>query len=553
MTFDDRLATVLSTPATDPHDRAIRWRQLVDLVARSGANVSPHTMRKALDEILSAREHIDVALRGAAARSIAGRPVPEFLLQIFASDTVEVAAPLLSDRAPSDAIRQAASDEVRRFLDAMYPLQKLLAVEPEDGEHEVRTAETPVQEPDVIPATAEPFDEREALSSLAPLGASPAELPSISELVARIEQLGRGRGEQVAAEAAMGPAKIEGPPVVAAKVSTPAQQSAVQPGSPALFRWECGAGGKIAWVEGAPRGALVGRSIARAEDEAEGVDAQVERAFARRSPFRDALLSLPDAGAVAGDWLLSGLPAFAPADGRFVGYRGIARRAEALGPTDTPNALVASGAASLRELVHEIKTPLNAIIGFAEIIDGQYLGPAQSGYRLRAAEIVAQARILLDAVNDLDLAARARGAGRAEGTQTELADYFEPLARKISDDAGKLGVRLIVDRPPAEGLGLLDRSLAERLLMRMAATLLAAASAGETLRLAAIPERKAFAVRMSLPTRLDGFAIDVRESAPGNHDSQFTSLRLLAGLARIVGGSLSRDGAELILRIPSAG
>ena len=61
---------------------------------------------------------------------------------------------------------------------------------------------------------------------------------------------------------------------------------------------------------------------------------------------------------------------------------------------------------SLRELVHEIKTPLNAIIGFAEIIEGQYLGPADRGYRDRAAEIVRQARLLLAAIDDLDFAAK---------------------------------------------------------------------------------------------------------------------------------------------------
>ena len=61
---------------------------------------------------------------------------------------------------------------------------------------------------------------------------------------------------------------------------------------------------------------------------------------------------------------------------------------------------------SLRELVHEIKTPLNAIIGFAEIIEGQYLGPADRGYRERAAEIVGQARLLLTAIDDLDFAAK---------------------------------------------------------------------------------------------------------------------------------------------------
>ena len=43
---------------------------------------------------------------------------------------------------------------------------------------------------------------------------------------------------------------------------------------------------------------------------------------------------------------------------------------------------------ALRELIHELRTPLTAIIGFAEIIDGQYLGPAEHSYRERAAEIV---------------------------------------------------------------------------------------------------------------------------------------------------------------------
>ena len=66
---------------------------------------------------------------------------------------------------------------------------------------------------------------------------------------------------------------------------------------------------------------------------------------------------------------------------------------------------------SLRELVHEIKTPLNAIIGFAEIIEGQYLGPADHRYRERAGEIVAQARLLLSAIDDLDFAAKIHSSG----------------------------------------------------------------------------------------------------------------------------------------------
>ena len=62
---------------------------------------------------------------------------------------------------------------------------------------------------------------------------------------------------------------------------------------PSLFRWECGPSGEIAWVDGAPRGPLIGRSIARAKDQVgEGVDQGVARAFAVRAPFRDATFML---------------------------------------------------------------------------------------------------------------------------------------------------------------------------------------------------------------------------------------------------------------------
>ena len=125
---------------------------------------------------------------------------------------------------------------------------------------------------------------------------------------------------------------------------------------------------------------------------------------------------------------IAGSPCAKPADSR--ASRG--RRPDVLTDPD-----------SLRELVHEIKTPLNAIIGFAEIIEGQYLGPADRGYRERAAEIVRQARLLLAAIDDLDFAAkvhsstecrtargRPRRAGRARAP--ELADACRRAAASRS-------------------------------------------------------------------------------------------------------------------------
>src|SRR5439155_2390895 len=229
---------------------------------------------------------------------------------------------------------------------------------------------------------------------------------------------------------------------------------------------------EIAWVEGAPRGPLIGRSIARQqENDGDRVDADVVRAFAIRAPFRDALLRVGGAGPVTGDWKISGVPAFEPSEGRFAGYRGVALRDVPAAPVATtpPRAVpdVLSDPDSLRELVHEIKTPLNAIMGFAEIIEGQYLGPADRGYRERAAEIGRQARLLLTAIDDLDFAAKVHSAKGSAPERVDLAALVDRAARELRDRAGKRGVELGVVPARGEVPAAIEPELADRLLFRL--------------------------------------------------------------------------------------
>src|SRR6185369_17848029 len=165
------------------------------------------------------------------------------------------------------------------------------------------------------------------------------------------------------------------------------------------------------------------------------------RAFSLRAPFRDRTMVLAGDGAVSGEWKITGVPAFEPADGRFAGYRGIALR-------DSPAAVrpdtleILADPDSLRELVHEIKTPLNAIIGFAEIIDGQYLGPADRRYRERASDIVGEARSLLGAIDDLDFAAKIHSSTRVEERRADLGEQLEMLSESLRALAAERGVEL---------------------------------------------------------------------------------------------------------------
>lgn len=517
MRFDDRLATVLSQPVGSPHDRAVRWRQLVDLVARSNGHADRALLEQAVDLIRTDRPAIREPIRAAAIRSIAGSPIPLALLTVFAADKLSVAAPLiasasLTGEALAD-LRAAASPDVRRFLDTLS--------RPPDAEPPPAAAPQPESPP-------EPEPESEPV-------------PSISEVVARIERLRSSRQQAPAA----------------ATIVEPAPRPPDFP-VPALFRWECGAGGEIEWVEGAPRGPLIGRSIANA-DPYEGVDDCVERAFVIRAPFRDCLLELGDDGLMAGEWQISGAPAFAPGDGRFIGYRGIARR-EPLEPEPLPPrpaGQLPSGHDALREMIHEIKTPLNAIIGFAEIIDGQYFGPAHRRYRERAAEIVTNARSLLEAAEDLDFVARLQSARASASEGTDFATFFPPFADALLASAAALGVLIDLDAPDASGICRLEPELTERLLRRFTDAILAATAPGErlTIRARRSDDRIGIGVTRPKSTVLAGKEdlLDP-EFTIGGADRALLglgfSLRLINGLVGIAGGGLDIDEGHFTLTIP---
>jgi hypothetical protein len=512
--FDDRLMTVLDQAASDPHDRAVRWRQLVDLVARAGAQADNPLVEQALQLIRSERELVDDALRSAAARAVAALPLPYELVALFASDKLAVSAPMLAAaRLEPEEWQQllgVADDETRQFIQTLHPdIGAPVAAAP--------PADTAGEAGGVVGGNEEPYVERDDARGQA--------IPSISDVVARIERLRRGRmppqpGAFIADE----------PPLP------------ISPGASSLFRWECGPSGEIAWVEGAPRGPLIGRSIARAE-EGEGVDDDVQRAFAMRAPFRDAQLSLPGEGNLAGTWKISGVPAFEPADGRFAGYRGIALREANGGYDPALNGLhpLLSDPNSLRELVHEIKTPLNAIIGFAEIIDSQLLGPADRHYRSRAAEIVAQAKLLLSAIDDLDFAAKLQADRNRPGSGTDLGMLLEQIAVAMRQGASASAPHLELSIETRKRRCALEPALAERLVTRFCDALFGAAADGEQL-VVHLDNRSGRCLLWVRPPPQLG-------AGDGDQGGGF-GLRLVRGLARIAGGDLIITKARITLALP---
>lgn len=505
--FDDRLQTVLRQPASDRHDAAVRWRQLVDLIARAGPLADSMAIGEALAVIRADALRLDEPLRAAAARAIAALPLPLGLLECFIADRLAVSTPILAaaslDPAQWTVLLDQADPETRRFVATLHPE---LAASSAD------LTEQLVREPGGLPGRT-----------------------TIGDVVARIER----RRHRRPAWHGHGPAE------------TSATASAL-----GVFRWECGPSGDIGWVEGAPRGALIGRSIVKARGTGgDRIEQAAVRAFSQRAPFRDADLFLSGDGAISGRWKISGVPAFDPADGRFAGYRGIALRELAVQHRSAVPELPLDGD-SLRELVHEIKTPLNAIIGFAEIIDGQYLGPAGRHYRKRATGIVNQARLLLATIDDLDFVARTRSAGTATSGPTDLGGIVTRAVNAIRAAAEQGGVELIHTPAPSPELveAAIDHQSVTRLIERLLQAAVDLAERGERLRVAVTRGAGKINLSVTRPIALAGAS---GETFGGDGDriedqpARF-SLSLARGLARIAGGEIFLAGDELVLSFPGA-
>jgi signal transduction histidine kinase len=279
----------------------------------------------------------------------------------------------------------------------------------------------------------------------------------------------------------------------------------------------------------------------------------------QRHPFVDVPIALGDA--LAGSWSATGVPAFDPATGRFLGYRGLARRTDGAAPTPPADA---PDLHALRELVHEIKTPLNAIIGFAEIIDGQYLGPAHRRYRERAASIVGQARQLLEAVEDLDFAAKLRADRAGHGGGARLAEILPPIAAELEQCLSASGALLEVDIDHERHRCALSPEVAQRLLRRLLLSLCNAVAGGEVFRIAATRRGAMCLLTIARPHRLEGLSeaqlVDPSFDAPdgeraGGGEPRGVglgfALRLVRGLAKVAGGSLAIDEHRITLELPA--
>ncbi|TMM49008.1 sensor histidine kinase [Qipengyuania marisflavi] len=561
MHFDDRLATVLRHRAAGERAARTQFRQLIDLLGERPQAGDRSLKAAAYLRLIALGEMIPVESRAALVAESGWRFRNPDLVKWFGSAAPAVAAGALyrahltgtewQDLIPKLPIRARGflrhrrdlPDEAVQMLDRLgvqdraLPMPDILELG-EDAVLDSPEAEKPA--PLAEATEPEPFALSPANDADEPLAEPASENPSgIRALVERIDAFQRHRGERTPAG--------DAPSLPLAELHQPAERKEL-----ASFAFGTDSQGKIDWAEPEIAPMVTGLDLAAvhtAPDTAEDVAA----AFLNRQPLRDLPIQLRGAARITGDWVVDAAPRFTRIEGRFQGYVGRFRRAVS-GSEDT----VQAAADRLRQLLHELRTPVNAMQGYAEVIQQQLFGPTPHEYRALAAAIAGDSARILAGFDELDRLARLESGdldldpGEADFAAIARTQV-EQLQSVLSPRVARFDASFGEDRAPLA----LAQAEAEVLAWRLLATLAGAIGAGEAVKLAFEVENGQLALRAQLPASLkaaaDIFSTETRVGggtlSAGIFGAGF-SLRLARAETRAAGGDLARVDDWLVLSLP---
>ena len=525
MRFDDRLETALRQADDSEFAAASKWQQLVDILAQSPRDFDLEYVATGLRKVREFLPLVPPQTREQCVRSLSGRIQSPPLVLLLAGDIPSVASATVSGARLSDT-------EWAEIIPAMPTRARGFLRNRADLGPETRRALVIWSSADfVLPV---------------PPSTETANSVQIRDIVERIERL---RSERETRDAPYLPYSEEDFADFPARIDE--------------IRFETDENGTVSWIEGAPPGAVVGVDIAEpAYDDGPGPDAYGAAAFRQRMPLENARMRLCGAEMIAGDWRINAAPFFDPVSGRFHGYRGIFRR-----PTLAESPLIqpenTSNSDHVQQLVHELRTPLGAIIGFSEIIEQQLFGPVTEDYRLLARNILNDAERLLAGFDDLSMAAKIESGqlSLAEGV-TDCDWLAARLAERLHGLSELLEVTLnLVQAHPVRPYAV-DADTSERMFSRLLSAIIIGCESGEILDGRFRTEPGPNAVNrfvLTLPRKL--LKMEESElfgSGPSSLDEVDEapllglgfSLRLVRSLARNVGGDLRFYNEALILSLP---
>ncbi len=522
MRFDDRLMTVADGDLTHPRARAAMWRQLVDLLAQDGTQLPAAVTERCLRLVQLLQSDVPEDVRREHMAAVA--PLCDF-------------APLIAWMVRSDppaafsVVAQARLNEEQWLtlvpLVAPYGRQAMRArsdLSPLVGAALAyfSTGDRGLPSPDGV-ADADVDVTVSAASHALRDGATAPDgqrAMEIGDLVRRIEDY-RSRQSAGNVEGAAAPLRVS--------FHTDAQ-------------------GILVEILGAPRARFIGIDLGQpAVGYSSGSDAAVARIVAKRGAIVAGRLVTPGEDNWGGLWLCDATARFDDRTGQFIGYVGALRRplAGEVPVKANEEAHTDPWPELMRQMLHELRSPLNAIHGFAQLIEGQYLGPAPLQYRDAAGVIQSEATGLLHRLLELDLLAT--GPEQAP----DGARHVESIVGATREAIAGFERRRFGTHPAIQlddgSVGAVTSTLPSATLKRIISLVLAELTASDrqpvALQLAQASERADTVVLRFVATTPDSPAAEAGQSLGLAIDEA-------TRLARSHGAQLALDGDQYILNLP---
>lgn len=561
MHVDDRLATVLNARADSKVALRIQYRQLLDLVGTSPAESrgnlldAAHLRLTELAAAIPADERAQMLSEpGVRLRN------PRLVADLSADYTPVALAAIRAARLSEDqwldlvpALPIAARGLVRHRRDLGPAVEARLAqlgiVDRGLPPAETATQAAPAPVADNI-LRLTPRDEAPAGIAAAQSANGPApDLAANDGIGAIVRRIEAFRKNREAAES-LRPAND------APRLPLDEQDAGSAVDGARAFSFSTDTAGRIGWADAAVAGMVTGLLLPITDDTPDTSGAaNLGAAFRRRQPIRAARFTLDGAPAVAGPWQIDAGPEFDSA-GNFTGYVGRFRR-----PVPVPQAAQDNPQADrIRQILHELRTPVNAIQGFAEMIHQQLFGTAPHEYRALAASIAADSARMLAGFDELDRLARLdSGALQLDPGSCDLAMVIAGIVHQLEPHTSSRSSGFTLAADPGEVIVPLTPADAEQFAWRLLAALAGAARPGETLALELRREGDAVVLAAALPealARLDDLfdatlPVGTQALSAGVFGTGF-ALRLAAAEARAVGGRLGLSDGTLQLVLPSA-
>jgi two-component system OmpR family sensor kinase len=537
--FDDRLATVLRHAAQSEPGARTQYRQLLDLLGSMPPGAASALVEAAYERLGELSDALPQTVQSAILRAPGLRLRNRALVAWLARGEPQAAAAAMATARLGESdwlhliprLPMTARGFLRHRRDLPFSARQVL--------ERLGVKDLVLPEPDLPPAL---FPEPTARTPRGDAEAQQDAEAGIGALVRRIEAFQRARREGGTA------------PRLPLEESRPYDAESARHGQ--AFDFATDAQGTVSWADPAMAPLVVGLTLGPARPGAvAALDPSAARAMTLRQPLRQARATLAGLAEIAGEWRIDAAPAFAPSTGQFAGYRGRMRRPVPALRTRAP--LHGTGD-RMRELLHELRTPVNAIQGFAELIQQQMFGSAPNEYRALAAGIAVDAARLMAGFDEIDRLARLEtGALRLDEGQSDLRDTIARTLRRLEGALRPRGARIELAAQGAPFTVAMEEADAMQLAWRLLATVAGALGPGEIVDLSLTSDGVTITLDVELPAALLGNGDLFAASSPqqpraisaGMFGTGFT-LRLARAEARATGGALERHDDSVRLTVP---